>query len=159
MAQYVERDSRKTQAFLIAEELLKEPEILYTSIIKECICETAASSKDITRTHVELVQKLFSMQTGRSVNLPYQVVAERTYGGVRLQKCEKQPEHKITEPVGMLSGQSSSQPVGRQSGQPAGCCGISIEEHPDFTCRIYKREELPEGISKKSIRNGWIMIK
>ena len=148
-AQYVERDFRKTQAFLIAEELLKEPEILYTSIIKECICETAASSKDITRTHVELVQKLFAMQTGRSVNLPYQVVAERTYGGVRLQKCEKQPEHKITEPVGMLSGQSSSQPVGRQSGQPAGCCGISIEEHPDFTCRIYKREELPEGISKK----------
>ena len=105
-AQYVERDFRKTQAFLIAEELLKEPEILYTSIIKECICETAASSKDITRTHVELVQKLFAMQTGRSVNLPYQVVAERTYGGVRLQKCEKQPEHKITEPVGMLSGQS-----------------------------------------------------
>lgn len=148
-AQYVERDFRKTQAFLISEELLKEPEILYTSIIKECICETAASSKDITRTHVELVQKLFSMQTGRSVNLPYQVVAERTYGGVRLQKCEKQPEHKITEPVGMLSSQSSSQPVGRQSGQPAGCCGISIEEHPDFACRIYKREELPEGISKK----------
>ena len=53
------------------------------------------SSKDITRTHVELVQKLFAMQTGRSMNLPYQVVAERTYGGVRLQKCEKQPEHKI----------------------------------------------------------------
>ena len=149
MAQYVERDSRKTQAFLISEELLKEPEILYTSIIKECICETAASSKDITRTHVELVQKLFAMQTGRSVNLPYQVVAERTYGGVRLQKCEKQPEHKITEPVGMLSSQSSSQPVGQQSGQPAGCCGILIEEHPDFICRIYKREELPEGISKK----------
>ena len=46
MAQYVERDSRKTQAFLIAEELLKEPEILYTSIIKECICETAASSTE-----------------------------------------------------------------------------------------------------------------
>ena len=92
---------------------------------------------------------VFAMQTGRNVNLPYQVVAERTYGGVRLQKCEKQPEHKITEPVGMLSSQSSSQPVGRQSGQPAGCCGISIEEHPDFTCRIYKREELPEGISKK----------
>lgn len=148
-AQYVERDFRKTQAFLISEELLKEPEILYTSIIKECICETAASSKDITRTHVELVQKLFAMQTGRSVNLPYQVVAERTYGGVRLQKCEKQPEHKITEPVGMLSSQSSSQPVGQQSGQPAGCCGILIEEHPDFICRIYKREELPEGISKK----------
>lgn len=148
-AQYVERDFRKTQVFLISEELLKEPEILYTSIIKECICETAASSKDITRTHVELVQKLFSMQTGRSVNLPYQVVAERTYGGVRLKKCEKQPEHKITEPVGMLSSQSSSQPVGQQSGQPAGCCGILIEEHPDFICRIYKREELPEGISKK----------
>lgn len=148
-AQYVERDFRKTHAFLISEELLKEPEILYTSIIKECICETAASSKDITRTHVELVQKLFAMQTGRSVNLPYQVVAERTYGSVRLQKCEKQPEHKITEPVGMLSSQSSSQPVGRQSGQPAGCCGILIEEHPGFTCRIYKREELPEGISKK----------
>ena len=68
---------------------------------------------------------------------------------LRLQKCEKQPEHKITEPAGMLSSQSSSQPVGRQSGQPAGCCGILIEEHPDFTCQIYKREELPEGISKK----------
>ena len=148
-AQYVEKDFQKMQAFLISEDLLKEPEILYTSIIKECICETAASSKDITRTHVELVQKLFAMQTGRSVNLPYQVVAERTYGGVRLQKCEKQPEHKITESVGMLFGQSSGQPVGRKNGQPAGRCGILIEEHPDFTGRIYKREELPEGISKK----------
>ena len=56
---------RKTQVFLISEELLKEPEILYTSIIKECICETAASSKDITRTHVELVQKLFFHADGK----------------------------------------------------------------------------------------------
>ena len=47
MAQYVERDSRKTQAFLIAEELLKEPEILYTSIIKECICETVPQAVKI----------------------------------------------------------------------------------------------------------------
>ena len=89
------------------------------------------------------------MQTGRSVNLPYQVVAERTYGGVRLQKCEKQPEYESRESAGLLFSQSSGQPVGRKNGQSAGCQGILLEEHPDFTCRICKREEFPEGISKK----------
>ena len=148
-AQYAEKDVRQPQTFLISEELLKEPEILYTSVLKECICETATSSKDITRTHVELVQKLFAMQTGRSVNLPYQVVAERTYGGVRLQKREKIPGHELTESAGLPSGVTSSQPVRRKNGQSAGCQGILLEEHPDFTCRIYKREEFPEGISKK----------
>lgn len=148
-AQYVVKDFKRQKGFLISEDLLKEPEILYTSVIKECICEAAGSSKDITRTHVELVQKLFFMQTGRSVNLPYQVVAERTYGGVRLQKCEKQPEYESRESAGLLFSQSSGQPVGRKNGQSAGCQGILLEEHPDFTCRICTREEFPEGISKK----------
>ena len=46
---------------------------------------------------------------------------------------KKQPEHKITEPVGMLSSQSSSQPVGQQSGtNSAGCCGILTERTSGF---------------------------
>ncbi len=111
------------EGFLISEELFQELEILYTSMIKECICETAAEKilqEPMCRTGAET----FCHADGKSVNLPYQVVAERTYGGVRLQKREKQPEHKITEPVEMLSSQSSSQPVGRQSGQPAVVVGF-----------------------------------
>ncbi len=42
------------------------------------------SAKDMTAVHVEMVSGLFGKQSGRSVQLPYGIVATRNYEGVRI---------------------------------------------------------------------------
>lgn len=62
----------------------QEPPILRKLLIHRLISEQAKSSKDITATHIKDVFELFDRQVGRSVTLPYGLVAERIYEGVRL---------------------------------------------------------------------------
>ncbi len=66
------------------------PHILQTELIHRVIGSTAGSSKDIGTVHVEAVIKLFDSQVGRSINLPYQLVATRVYGGVAIAKEDLQ---------------------------------------------------------------------
>ena len=66
------------------------PHILQTELIHRVIGRTAGSSKDIGTVHVEAVIKLFDSQVGRSINLPYRLVATRVYGGVVIAKEDLQ---------------------------------------------------------------------
>ena len=66
------------------------PQILVKELIHDMIGRVSGSKKDVAAVHVGLVEKLFSSQIGRQVDLPYQIVAKRTYEGVLLgRKKEK----------------------------------------------------------------------
>ena len=66
------------------------PQILVKELIHDTIGRVSGSKKDVAAVHVGLVEKLFSSQIGRQVDLPYQIVAKRTYEGVLLgRKKEK----------------------------------------------------------------------
>ena len=61
-------------------------------LVKTCIYKVAGRAKDITRDHMESVLALFHMQVGKSVNLPYKMVAVREYGQVSLKVSQERLE-------------------------------------------------------------------
>ncbi len=91
---YLAVQTRQAEREFVAEEqgglLLRNglfdscPQILVKELIHDAIGRVSGSKKDVTAVHVGLVAKLFSSQNGRQVDLPYQIVAKRTYEGVLL---------------------------------------------------------------------------
>ena len=65
----------------------------------ECIREAAGAGKDIESVHIDALTVLFEKQTGKSLNLPYRVKAQRTYSGVELFQEEKASENAGTDEV------------------------------------------------------------
>ena len=67
-------------------------------ILRKAITKVAAKEKDISEIHVQSLADLFLKQTGKRVDLPYQVVATRTYDGVAI-KCnlEEAPDLSVME--------------------------------------------------------------
>ena len=70
------------------------PEMIAGEVIHNAIENVAGSKKDITSSHIRIVKKLFFSQAGRSVKLPYRLVAERNYDGVLLKREEALPDKK-----------------------------------------------------------------
>ncbi len=58
-------------------------------LIQRCIQTAAESQRDIAAEHIDAVRGLFDKQTGKRTDLPHQIRAVRTYGGVLLRRQEK----------------------------------------------------------------------
>ncbi len=89
---------RKRGGLLLLEEgYAQAPDALKPYILYEVICEAAGHRRDIGAVHVRLVGELLLKQTGRRLDLPYGLVAERCYEGIRL---VRQNARKPEEPAG-----------------------------------------------------------
>ncbi len=55
-------------------------------ILRNAIYDIAGKLKDITLTHIEDVMELMNRQVGKSINLPYNIKAVRTYEGITIKK-------------------------------------------------------------------------
>ena len=75
---------------LLEAELGRLPEILKKEVLHLAIRKAAGSGKDIGLDHVALLADLFSLQVGRSISLPYRVLARRVYEGVLLEKKDEE---------------------------------------------------------------------
>lgn len=62
-----------------AEALRREPAIIQTYVIRQMIGDMTGSKKDLTSVHVEEVRELLEKQAGRMADLPYGLMARRTY--------------------------------------------------------------------------------
>lgn len=84
---------KEQDACVIRQELFeKYPLVLQREVLHRMIGEMAGSRKDIGSTHIESVKNLSELQVGRRISLPYRLVAERVYEGIRIrsrqvQKC------------------------------------------------------------------------
>lgn len=72
-------------------ELLEEPyrkvdAAVGRMLIRRCIGQAAAREKDITFTHVTLVEELFKNQVGKQLDLPFHTRVQRTYRGISFAK-------------------------------------------------------------------------
>ncbi len=65
---------------LFCDKLADMHEYLQGEVIRECIYLISGSKKDISRVHVEAVKNLARLQVGRKIDLPYGIVAEKSYG-------------------------------------------------------------------------------
>lgn len=59
--------------------LLQEDELLQDMVLKKALEQAAGSAKDLSSVHVASVRGLLASQSGRFVNLPYQVKAQRNF--------------------------------------------------------------------------------
>ncbi len=75
----------------IKKEIFESAEpVLQKEMLHHLLSRLACSSRDISREHVSLVRQLFAKQNGRQVQLPYGLIAVRTYEGVKI--CHDQEE-------------------------------------------------------------------
>ena len=90
--QQVQKELRVCSSYPISEgrvQIIKEQfacadPVLQKEMLLALMTELCGSSKDITKTHITQLQKLFSSQVGKQVQFPCQVAALRTYEGITL---------------------------------------------------------------------------
>lgn len=76
---------KKDDVVCIRKELFEQyPVILQKEAVYHILGEVAGSRKDLGSSHVEAVIGLFGLQVGRRISLPYQMLAERSYEGIRI---------------------------------------------------------------------------
>ncbi len=78
------------QGVFISQEVLEEKAFLRTSLLHKAVSKVSGSSRDIAEIHVKQLSGLLEKQVGRKLSLPYGIQAERTYGGIRLEKRQRQ---------------------------------------------------------------------
>lgn len=62
------------------------PAVLSGEVVYQAVSGVAGSSRDIGSVHIQAVERLAGLQVGRCVTLPYGILAERVYEGVRLMR-------------------------------------------------------------------------
>ena len=83
--------------YLISEEKYREvPEVLKPMLLKEVLVWLCQKEKDLEGVHLKKIQELFDKQTGRKIDLPYQMEAKRVYDGVEIYR-ETEKEDSISE--------------------------------------------------------------
>ena len=67
---------------------------LKSGVARECIHLASGRFKDITSTHIGALVKLAGQQSGRKINLPYGIIAEKSFGEVMLfaGRCDDEKE-------------------------------------------------------------------
>lgn len=67
---------------------------LKSGVARECIHLASGRLKDITSTHISALVKLAGQQSGRKINLPYGIIAEKSFGEVILcaGRCDDEKE-------------------------------------------------------------------
>ena len=76
----------KDKIIIYKEPLLKIHDLIKGEVIKTAIYNMAKKKKDIGAVHFLDVKKLFENQSGKKCNLPYNLLAVRTYDGVEIRK-------------------------------------------------------------------------
>lgn len=73
--------------------------VIQKMVCRRAVGELAGKLKDITAVHIGMVLELMKGDTGKRVNLPYQIICERQYGILRLYrgKSEKEREEFCVE--------------------------------------------------------------
>ena len=73
-------------AIRLNQTLLEEAPIIRRYVLRNCFEEAAGSRKNLTRSHLRELDGLFSKAVGKSIDLPLDITAIRTYHGIVIQK-------------------------------------------------------------------------
>ena len=70
------------------------PQVLRMRVIQRAAAQAAGAKKDWTRAHLEAIASLLTKQTGRRVDLPYELTAKRAYREILLYRKKKDVSQK-----------------------------------------------------------------
>lgn len=79
---------------------------LQNQIIRMMIEKQAGRLKDITRAHIISVRNLENMSVSKSVNLPYNLIAARTYNGISIKTKDIKERKKLAENILLKNGRT-----------------------------------------------------
>ena len=98
-----ERFSEKQQkvSLFISEKVMELPGLLQRYILMDCLEQAAGARKDLGRTQLAQLQGLLFLQTGRKLQLPGGVAAERTYEGICLGPVREE-DRGLLKPIPLL---------------------------------------------------------
>ena len=83
---------------VISSQILNEDECIISGVVRKCYADKAGQLKDITSTHVNNIIRLFESTVSSSIELPYGILAKRTYQGIMfVTKYEEQSSKKHKE--------------------------------------------------------------
>ena len=104
--QYIEKQARlsyhevihknKGKILIYVDKLLKNDLVIQKSILRMAIDELIKTKKDIHEIHIEQLLSLANGKTGKEINLPYQLIAERSYDLISLWQGEDETEVEQT---------------------------------------------------------------
>ena len=84
------------QGILIKKETLSQyPHIIQSELLHLALVRTAGVAKDISASHVQSIAGLLDLQVGRSISLPYDMLAKRRYEGVMLCKSKGEQQSGV----------------------------------------------------------------
>lgn len=90
---------KKEEEYLVSEEAYKNiPNALQPLVLRKVLVELAGREKDLEAVHVRSLQELFAKQTGRKLDLPYQMEGRRSYQGIEIGK-KKEKKAALPEVV------------------------------------------------------------
>ncbi len=91
-----EYSGQTEEGILLKNGIMTEYRLVNGRIALTALERTAGRSKDLERVHAGAIEELFGKQTGRRLELPYKIVAERVYDGVLIRK-KKSVSTRITD--------------------------------------------------------------
>lgn len=84
---------------LISDKILEEKKLISGYIIMNALKSLTGTVVDLTREHISDILELISMQSGKRISLPYNIIAKKTYDGLVLEKQEENKAEKTTDEV------------------------------------------------------------
>lgn len=99
------REEKKSHTCVIYEQpCLEMPPIFVSMVMKRAMIFLSEQEKDITAGHLESMLELLKKQTGRRLDLPYGIRAERCYEGIKLRSDTAiEPQAAICEKIEFAS--------------------------------------------------------
>lgn len=90
--------SQSEYGYLVAEDKYRDlPKVLKPLLLRQVIVMICQKEKDIESVHLKNVHELFDKQTGRKIDLPYQMEARRVYEGVEIGQRKQSREIAFEE--------------------------------------------------------------
>lgn len=77
------------------EKLEGVPAFLRQQLIRRLLAELSGKEKDLEAVHLELIDGLFEKQVGKTLDMPYKVMASRSYAGVKLWTKREKADEKV----------------------------------------------------------------
>ena len=80
----------------VKSEIKDEDYCIVSGVVRKCYANKSGALKDVTSTHISNIVRLFDSEVSREIELPYSIVAKRTYDGISF--AEKKEEMESDSP-------------------------------------------------------------
>ena len=97
-------------------------------LLKKILLHLCESEKDIEHIHLQAMADLFFKQVGKQIDLPYQLLAKRTYDGIKIQRKTKNEQEEFERRICLKPGEED---VFELNGQKISCKVLenALENH------------------------------